>query len=73
MLWTLRTKAGQFWIKGDGRGRFTLGVDDDALGSYYHPNAAADDVHLHATGHYAWDRISDYSAPEDLSGWQRVR
>lgn len=55
-----------------GRPRETgLWLDDELLGSYQSPEAAADDVYVQVTGHHAWDTLKNANPPIDLSGWQR--
>ena len=70
MYWTYRSNVGTFWIKPDGRGRFTLGLNSDALGSYHSAYAAADDVYMCATGYFEWDRKLSVMEPTDLGEWQ---
>lgn len=36
------------------------------------PQAEADNIYMHATGCYEWDS-SEYEAPMDLSGWERIQ
>lgn len=45
--------VGTFWIEPRHDGRWTLGVNDMALGSYHSPESAADDVACQATGHHS--------------------
>ncbi len=68
-IWIHRTSKGTFWIRPDGSGRITLGVDDEALGSYATPEQAADDVYCCATGYHPWDAQGTVNAPVDLSEW----
>lgn len=69
MLWTYKTDVGRFWIKQERDNRFTLGINDNALGSYISPEQAADDVYMCATGHWPWDKKLNVSDPVDLSEW----
>lgn len=66
-----RSSVGLFWIRRRG-GRFILGIEEEPLGSYQSPVAAADDVYTRATGHGAWDVRNDPNAPTDLSEWERA-
>ena len=67
MRWTYRTRIGTFWIKLRSDGRFVLGIDEEALGSYVSAVQAADDVYMCATGHHEWDRQGTVTSPTDLS------
>ena len=58
-------------IKPDIHYGFTLGINDEALGSYQNPQAAADDVYLCVTGYWPWDKLSSVDQPTDLSEWDR--
>lgn len=71
MHWAYKTNVGTFWIKLDRDNRFTLGVGDEALGSYISPEQAADDVFLCVTGHWPWDKQFTVLNPTDLSEWTR--
>ncbi len=68
MYWTYKTNVGTFWIKPDGN-RVTLGIDDEALGSYLNAIQAADDVYMCATGWWDWDKHLTVYEPVDLSEW----
>jgi len=72
-LFHYRTRVGTFWIaqQPGGRGRFLLGIGDEALGSYHSPAAAADDVYCQATGCYEWDALGPVTSPTDLSEWRK--
>lgn len=67
--WTYQTSVGTFWIKPNKNNRFTLGVNDEALGSYHSPHQAADDVFMCATGYWKWDNQLTVNDPTDLSEW----
>ena len=71
------TPVGMCRIRRRSDGRWTLLFGEDAIGSFHSAQAAADDVHAHATGYHAWDRLSGsarlaWSAPEDVREWQRA-
>ena len=70
----VKTRAGTFWImpQPGSPGRFWLGVDDEALGSYASAIQAADDMFLHVTGHIDWDMLDETEYdPTDLSEWEK--
>ncbi len=75
-LYHYKTRVGTFWIASqpNAPGNFYLGVDDDILGPYYSPEAAADDVYSQSTSHYEWDAIDEsVTSPCDLSEWIKGR
>lgn len=52
-------------------GRFVLCLDDEILGRYASPNAAANDVYMQCTGSFAWDGcLLLPDAPTGLDDWQ---
>lgn len=71
MYWTYKTNVGTFWIKPNRNNMFTLGIDDEALGSFSTPENAASDVYSCATGYWPWDKRLITIHPEDLSEWHR--
>jgi len=73
-MWFHKTEAGTFWIRfvPRGRGMFVLGIDDQELGSYFSPEAAADDVYLQKTGYDLWDSVQDVCKPVDIAEWKRL-
>lgn len=73
-MWVCSTEAGDFWIRFDPLSRkgFLLGIDEEALGSYYSPEAAADDVYLQKSGCGEWDSETPAWKPSDLSEWIRM-
>ncbi len=73
-MWTYQTEIGVLWIRFDPRTRtrFLLGIDDEPLGWYYSPEAAADDVFLQKTGWSEWDSLSSPVKPKDLTDWVRM-
>lgn len=72
-LYHYKTQVGTFGISPDpvNSGRFHLCIDGDALGSYYSPMAAADDVYLQASGYPEWDSLEPVTSPIDLSEWTK--
>ncbi|HQN18920.1 MAG TPA: hypothetical protein PKV86_07270 [Syntrophobacteraceae bacterium] len=73
-MWTYQTEIGVLCIRFDPRTRtrFLLGIDDEPLGWYYSPEAAADDVFLQKTGWSEWDSLSSPVKPKDLTDWVRM-
>jgi hypothetical protein len=69
-MWHLKIKLGTLWIRPESNGRFTLGIDDVAIGSYHKAWAAADDVYLKATGYIDWSQLKNEQLPRDLSEWE---
>ena len=59
--------------QGDRSGLWWLGFEGERLGTYDHPQNAADDVAAHRTGWEDWDLTDTVSAPADLSQWERRR
>lgn len=55
-------------------GRYALQIGDIIYGHYHSAQAAADDVYVHVTGCYDWDRMDGKitNAPTDLSEWERM-
>jgi hypothetical protein len=74
IMWFCDTEIGRFWIRFDPRTRhrFLLGIDDEPLGWYYSPEAAADDVVLQKTGWPSWDHLSGAGKSAEFSCWKRV-
>ena len=72
-MWHYRTSSGVFWIRfsPQGRGTFLLGMDDEELGAYFSPEAAADDVFMQKTGWEPWDCSEQPDRPVSISEWQR--
>ena len=69
-----KTSVGMFWIKPQPQspGRFLLGIDDVALGSYASPMLAADDMYMHVTGWSDWDDLDGTEdGPTDIGEWNR--
>jgi hypothetical protein len=63
--------VGVLWIKPQpGTDRVALGIDEEPLGSYHTPQAAADDVYTQHTGSHAWDSLTNVRLPRDLSEWE---
>jgi hypothetical protein len=71
MTYIYRSRVGVFFIVPNNQGGWWLGVDDERLGHFLSPQAAADAVYMQATGHYDWDCFPSVSGPTDLSEWER--
>ncbi len=69
-MWTFKTRYGTLKIMQLRNGRFGLYMNDEMLGSYHSPHAAADDVHMCSTGCWEWDQQLTVVSPCDLSEWQ---
>jgi len=74
-MYYYESQIGIFWIKPQPGcpGRWWLGFDDEALGSYASPALAAGDVYSHCTGHYEWDMLDAQllDVPESILEWER--
>jgi hypothetical protein len=68
--WQYSSKHGVFTIYPTPNGRYTLSLDNEALGFYHSPGAAADDVYMGATGAYEWDADDEIERPEGIFKWQ---
>lgn len=72
--WKYSTRAGIFFIVEQPNGRFAIIHEDEGLGSYHHPSAAADDL---AGGHTfspaSGVDTSELGIPDSVSEWTRVR
>jgi hypothetical protein len=73
-MWFHKSEAGTFWIRFVPRSRrtFVLGIDDQELGEYFSPEAAADDVYMQKTGYALWDSLQDVRKPADIAEWKRL-
>ncbi len=70
-MFLFHSSVGVFWIKPH-LGKFLLGINNDALGSYHSAVAAADDVYTHVTGHFPWDILDGIEdGPTDIYEWER--
>ncbi len=74
MVWYYKTRVGTFHIRPDAynRHRWSLWIDDENLGSYDSPDAAADDVYTQHTGWNEWDSLPSVTQPTDLTEWRRA-
>jgi hypothetical protein len=75
VMYTFQSAVGLFWIKpqNDGSKLWRLGLDDEWLGSYPTPIAAAKDVFAHQSGWDAWDqRQWEEGDPVDINTWTQI-
>lgn len=73
-MFIYKSPVGTFWIKPNDDGRFVLGIDQETLGFYHSAVSAADDVYVHVTGYYPWDKLDGkiHDAPTDIYEWQET-
>jgi hypothetical protein len=69
--WKYKSEHGTFTIHQAHDSRWILALDNDSLGSYHSPQAAADDVYVGVTGCFDWDSDTEVERPEDLSDWRQ--
>lgn len=73
-MYYYKSKIGILWIKPHPghAGRWWLGYDDEALGSYASANSAAGDVYTHTTGLWEWDKLDGklFDVPDDIREWE---
>ncbi len=72
-MWKYESPIGTLYIKRLDDGRYGFLYDDTVWESCSSPQAEADNVYLHCTGCYDWDRLDGQidDAPTDLSEWER--
>lgn len=72
MVYIYRSPIGPIAIRYDqGLKKFALMINDVCCGHYESAIAAADDVYMHVTGCYDWDKLDGkVDAPTDLSEWE---
>ena len=70
-MWVYNSPIGAIRIFMVSSGRYALEIAGIVYGSYHSPEAAADDVYMHATGCAEWDMLSGKvpGEPTDLSEW----
>jgi hypothetical protein len=69
--WRYQTSLGTFRITICRDRRLVLWMNDEQLGSYHSPNAAADDVYTQATGYAPWDMAGPSSSPPTSASGSR--
>ncbi len=74
-IYEYNTGIGTFEIRQVGHARYELWIEDEQLGSYESPEAAAADVAAFDTGYLEWDRFENEERPFpiDLGHWADVR
>ncbi len=71
VIYFFKSPVGVFQILQNIRGRWELWLDDERHGFYGSPMAAADDVHMRATGAPGWDGRR-LTSPGSLGEWQKT-
>jgi len=68
----LKTKLGTFWIAPalEYKGKYFLGVDDEALWLFDSPENASKAVAEQTTGFLNWDAQLRVKAPQGLQDWE---
>jgi len=73
MAWRYTTRVGDFSVRQTPANRFVIELDGESLGSYHHPNAAADDL---SGGHTFTPSkgvdTAELGIPENIQEWKRV-
>ena len=71
MRYFYHSKVGTFIITFTVNRKWGLFIHDELLGEYESPVAAADDVYVHVTSYWPWDKLDGTNIPEphDLSEW----
>lgn len=72
-MWYFKTRVGTFRITHDPYrpALYRLNMDEVFLGNYTSPEAAAEDVYMHATGWSKWDMLEHVRVPCDILEWSR--
>jgi hypothetical protein len=70
MYWYFKTRFGIFKIVPTKNGRYELMMNDEFLGNYHSPEAAADDVYTQHSKHDPWDEASNIDPPDGLMEWE---
>lgn len=73
-MWVYRSPIGPLYIKRLENGRYGLIYNGTVWESCHSPQAEADNVYMHVTGCYAWDRLDGelLDEPCDLSEWDYI-
>lgn len=77
-IYQYKALVGTFIIKPQSNDRWGLWLNDDLLGSYHSPIAAADDVYTQSTGDFDWDTYNIFDTdilvdiPTDIYEWEMV-
>ena len=69
-----RCHAGLLWIRPQPQTPdcWSLGLNDEVLGSYDSPRLAASDVDVQSTGNLAIDTLPNSALPHELGDWERL-
>lgn len=73
-MWLYRSPIGNMFIKRLGDGRYGFIYNGTVWESCDSPQAEADNVYMHVTGCYEWDRLDGEldDEPTDLSEWEHI-
>lgn len=74
-MWEYNSPIGPIYIKYLPREkRYGMFYDGTCWESCVTPEAEADNVYMHCTGCYEWDKLDGevFDAPSDLSEWEKV-
>ncbi len=71
-MWKYESPIGPLFIKRLKNGSYGFIYDNTVWESSYSPQAEADNVYMHCTGCYDWDRLDGQipDVPTDLSEWE---
>ena len=59
-------------IRQEPLGLWDLWVDGMPTLTFSTPDAAAKAVYEQDSGYIVWDQLKEHSAPQDLSGWEKI-
>ena len=72
-MWRYNSDIGSLYIQRLPDGRFGFVYSGTVWESSHTPQAEADNVYLHATGCWEWDKLDgQIEAPSDLSEWDFI-
>ena len=72
MEYRLQTDVSEFVIRQEPLGLWDLWVDGMPTLTFPTPDAAAKAVYEQDSGYIVWDQLKKHSAPQDLSGWEKI-
>lgn len=72
MEYRLQTDVSEFVIRQEPLGLWDLWIDGMPTLTFSTPEDAARAVYEQDSGYIVWDQLEEHSAPQDLSGWERV-
>lgn len=72
-MWKYESPIGTLYIKHLNDGSYGFIYNGTVWESSDSPQAEADNIYMHCTGCYDWDRLDGQipGVPTDLSGWER--